>query len=676
MKFEHKFSLRKARSEWNRNNLLRLVTYIIAAFLINLALEMFSRRSFYDGIHYLITRPWQFFYDTLIILFSLSFSMLFRKRNFCFLLLSAVWLGLGIANCILLGFRATPLTAPDIWLLASVRDIIEVYLNHFELIALMLAISLLIGVIILLWIRSRKYHPSYYFAVVHIALFGAILSVVTLVFLKNGTIASQFPNLPDAYDANGFAYCFSVSAITQGISKPEGYTQETIQEILSEQSDLPSSMRNTPNLVFVQLESFFDANYLKNLSFDENPVPNFEKLKASCSTGLFYVPSIGAGTANTEFEVLSGMNLDHFGVGEYPYKTVVKHRTCESIAYALKDLGYATHAIHNNNATFYSRDRVYANFGFDSFTSLEYMHDVEHNPLSWAKDTVLTEEILKALKSTTGKDLVFTVSVQPHGKYPTEPIEGAKTISVYGMEDEARKNGFEYYLHELKETDAFIGELIDAISAYSEPTIVVFYGDHLPSFGITQEELSTGTVQSTEYVIWANYAIKKVDRDVQAYQLASLAFERAGIHEGTLIRYHQAHTNTSEADELYQNALRLLEYDILFGDHWYIDGAASREPVQMRFGVDEIKLTGISYDETLSTLNLSGMNFTPFSIVAINDEQAMTEFVDRETLRVSDVSLEPGDVITVLQVSATDSLRTLSQTDPYLYDPTGRIQKK
>ena len=88
---------------------------------------------------------------------------------------------------------------------------------------------------------------------------------------------------------------------------------------------------------------------------------------------------------------------------------------------ALQSAGYSTHAIHNNNATFYSRDRVYANFGFETFTSLEYMHDVERNPLGWAKDSVLTEEILKALCSTEGRDLVFTVSVQPHGKYPTEP---------------------------------------------------------------------------------------------------------------------------------------------------------------------------------------------------------------------------------------------------------------
>lgn len=515
-------SFRHARSEWNRENLLRLLVYIVAAFGINLALEMLSRRSVPDGLHFLVTRPWQFFYDSLIILFTLSLSMVFRRRGFCFLLLSCVWLGLGIANCILLGFRATPLTAPDIWLLASVRDIIEIYLSPLMLVLLMLGIAVLIGVIALLWLRAKKTRPSYYFAVTHIMIFGLILVGFTISFLRNGTIASHFPNLPDAYDANGFAYCFSVSAVTQGVGEPEGYDQEAMEHLMEAEDTLPASRAHTPNIVFVQLESFFDANYLKDLTYGENPVPNFERLKETCSTGLFYVPSIGAGTANTEFEVLTGMNLDHFGVGEYPYKTVVKHQPCESLAYVLKDLGYGVHAIHNNNATFYSRDLVYANFGFDSFTSVEYMHDVEYNPLGWAKDTVLTEEIMKALRSTEGKDLVFTVSVQPHGKYPTEPIEGAQTISVSGMTDPGRETGFSYYLHQIKETDAFVGELVQTLSNFREPTVVVFYGDHLPSFGITQEELSKGTIQSTEYVIWANYNLKKVDQDVQAYQLSSL----------------------------------------------------------------------------------------------------------------------------------------------------------
>ena len=105
MKMKRPFSLRRVGKEWNRENILRFLGYILAAFVINLALECLSRRSLGDGLHYMVTRPWQFFYDSLIILFTLSLSLLFRKRSFCFLLFAAVWIGLGLANCILLGFR-------------------------------------------------------------------------------------------------------------------------------------------------------------------------------------------------------------------------------------------------------------------------------------------------------------------------------------------------------------------------------------------------------------------------------------------------------------------------------------------------------------------------------------------------------------------------------------------
>lgn len=649
------------RQEWNLENFKKLIFYIASAVFINMALEMLSRRSFMAGVRYLTERPWQFFYDALIILFTLSLSLVFRKRGFFFALFSAIWLGLGLTNCILLGYRATPLTAPDIWLVSSVRDIIEIYLSPIAIIGLMLLITGVIAGIMYLWLHARRYRTSYYFGFFHIALFALVLLGATVGLLKRGAIASQFPNLPDAYDANGFAYCFSASAVTQGISKPDGYGADEIRSILHAEGEIPASRKNGPNIVFVQLESFFDPNLLKDVTYSENPVPNFEALKEKYSTGLFYVPSIGAGTANTEFEVLSGMNLNHFGVGEYPYKTVVKHRPCESIAYALKKLGYSTHAIHNNNATFYSRDRVYANLGFDTFTSEEYMHDLVYNPLQWAKDECLTQEILKALRSTKGRDLVFTVSVQPHGKYPTEPLTEDGIISVQGMEDEARRNGFEYYLGQLHQTDAFIKELTDALSGLNEPTVVVFYGDHLPSFQITQDELSRGTVQTTEYVIWSNFNLKKQDRDIQAYQISALLFDRLGIHEGTIFTYHQKFMSAGDGNPQYQEDLTQLEYDLLYGERYCVNGGLL-ETAPMRLGVDEIKLTEISYDSATLALTVHGEAFTPFSVILLNGEQVATEYVSQNELRALSVTLADEDIIAVAQVSATDTLLELSQT--------------
>ncbi|MDR0889374.1 MAG: LTA synthase family protein [Oscillospiraceae bacterium] len=659
------FSWRMVRSEWNKTNYLRLLIMVAASVLINLAVEMFSRRSFLAGFSFLAESPSRFFYDTLIILFTLSVTPLFRRRTFYFILISCTWLGLGITNFILLGHRATPLTMPDIMLLSTVRDIIEKYMSYPQIALLILVISVVIGLIIWLWLRMKRHKPPYYFALVHFLLIGAMLVVTSVVFWKMNFVTTRFTNLPEAYDDNGFVYCFSVSALTQGIDEPENYGEEAVSEILAAQEALPQSKEDTPNIIFVQLESFYDLNFMKDLTFAENPLPNFTALKESHSSGLFYVPSIGAGTANTEFEVLSGMNLDHFGVGEYPYKTVIRHDPCDSIAYALQNLGYETHALHNNNATFYSRDRVYANFGFQTFTSLEYMDDIAYNPIDWAKDTVLTAEILDVLSSSDARDFVFAVSVQAHGKYPTEPINGAQTIAVTGIADAERQNAMEYYAQQVKETDQFVGELVAAISDFDEPTVVVFYGDHLPSLNVSQEELSKGTVQTTEYVIWANYAMEKADRDVQAYQLAAVVFDRIGIHEGTLTRYHQLHADVPEEDEVYQSGLETLEYDLIYGDQFA--RLTDIDTMLMRFGVKPIAITGVIVNGDEETIDIFGTNFTAFSVACVNETPLETIFISPEHLQVSAATLQADDALTVAQVSATDAMVTLSETEVFIY---------
>ena len=96
----------------------------------------------------------------------------------------------------------------------------------------------------------------------------------------------------------------------------------------------------TPNVVFVQLESFFDVDALEDASFSTDPIPVFRELMETCPHGQLRVPSVGGGTANTEFEVLTGMNLDYFAAGEFPYNTILKDTSCETVCFNLKELGY------------------------------------------------------------------------------------------------------------------------------------------------------------------------------------------------------------------------------------------------------------------------------------------------------------------------------------------------
>ena len=154
-----------------------------------------------------------------------------------------------------------------------------------------------------------------------------------------------------------------------------------------------------------------------------------------------------------EFEVLTGMNLRYFGPGEYPYKTIAKYQPMESVATALKEFGYGAHALHNNGGNFYSRADVFKMMGFDSYTSKEFMNILQYTENGWAKDDILTEHIMNALNSTEHQDFVFGISVEGHGDYPEEKVLENPEIEVLGIDEEGKKNSWEYFVNHLYETD-------------------------------------------------------------------------------------------------------------------------------------------------------------------------------------------------------------------------------
>lgn len=141
-------------------------------------------------------------------------------------------------------------------------------------------------------------------------------------------------------------------------------------------------------------------------------------------------------------------------------------------------------------------------------------------------------------------------------------------ITVSGAETEAQNNQWEYYCNEIHEMDNFVKELTDALADYPEDVILVMYGDHLPTMGLTVEDLKNKYLFQTQYVMWDNFGLEKKDENLAAYQMAAEVMDRAGIHEGTIFRYHQARRNTRN----YQVDLETLQYDVLYGKKYSYDG--------------------------------------------------------------------------------------------------------
>ena len=62
----------------------------------------------------------------------------------------------------------------------------------------------------------------------------------------------------------------------------------------------------------------------------------------------------------------------------------------------------------------------------------------------------------------------------------------------------------------------FVKELTDALADYPEDVILVMYGDHLPTMGLTVEDLlSNKYLFQTQYVMWDNFGLKKKDETLQ-----------------------------------------------------------------------------------------------------------------------------------------------------------------
>ena len=644
-------------------NRISLLLHALCSALGYFLIEMISRRSFSAAWTYMTTKPLVFAYNAALIFTTSLIVYLFRRRCFWRVLISILWLLLGIINGVILSNRVTPFTGPDLHLLTDGMAVLNKYLPAWGVVLALILLGLFALLLLILLIKAPKYKRKVKFRydLLLVVVGAALFAGATQLALEKRVLSNYFGNIAFAYEDYGYPYCLAVTIFDTGISCPRDYSEQEITRIEKTEDNLPATNEDSkPNIIFVQLESFFDPTLVEYLNISEDPIPNFRKLMKEYTSGYYKVPSVGAGTANTEFESITGMSLHYFGPGEYPYKSILKETTCESAPYVLKNLGYSTHAVHNNEANFYGRRSIFPNLGFDTFTSAEYMSEEEDkNPLGWTKDEILTDEIIKCLDSTEESDYIYTISTQGHGAYPEEQLIDDPEITVSGAETEAQNNQWEYYCNEIHEMDNFVEELTDALADYPEDVILVMYGDHLPTMGLTVEDLKNKYLFQTQYVMWDNFGLEKKDENLAAYQMAAEVMDRAGIHEGTIFRYHQARRNTRN----YQVDLETLQYDVLYGKKYSYDGESPFQRIKMRMGLYDVTLDSMEEISTVDhTYRLKGTNFTPSSQVKLNGEWYDTVYVNPTTLMISGTEINDFDRVSVVQRSNSSTRKALSKS--------------
>ena len=618
----------------------RLIFLPALALLLALAVELFNRGlSPARLFQFIWQKPGVFLFSALVILATLSFSELFKRRKAVLVTVAVIWLILGVVEYMVIKERTQPFCSVDILMLKDAFSLITIYYTWTKIIVIFSSGFAVIVLVIMMFARMKR-RASFNFPMSLVAFVGLVVLsfMVAALGVRAGGLPSRFDSLVDAYNEYGFVTCFTFTFGRQGISRPDEYSPETVAEVLTDIDDEgegelvypvfdADDNLAQPNIVFVQLESFFDVNTIVGGEYSDDPTPWFNRLCSRFPSGLLYVPTIGGGTANTEFEVITGLNLDFFGAGEYPYNTILQDTTCETMCYNLKEYGYSATAMHNNSGSFYSRNVVYPNLGFDRFVSLEYMKDVKYTPVGWARDAVLTDEILTAMRTTEARDLVFCIAVETHGKYAETYERTPGDIDVLSLPEGIPLAPFQNFINALPGTDRFLRDLTLGLIRFDEPTIVVAYGDHLPALELENDLLTTGSIYASRYVIWNNFGGQFEAPDLQAYRLNANLLKQLGFSGGVVTRLHQS-ADPGEEGEEYLNKLELLEYDMLYGDQEAFDGEYPYERTRMRMGSRDITITRA--EREYHRLLVTGENFTEFSQIVVDDQALETVYIDSE----------------------------------------------
>ena len=572
-----------------------------------------------------------------------------------------------VANNLIINFRGTPITASDIALFREAQGVAGQYLTKDNLFIPVLIITFHLSILITALLFSlKKENPeerSIFVKTLSVLLASAVIFSYTFVFEDVSKTHTSVMNwdLKSSYRQNGVLYSFYYTYHSMKREKPEGYNLDSVKQALSSPSEagIMEKPDIKPNVIVVQLEAFYDVTSLSDISFSQDPVPNYHRIQTENSSGVLKVPTIGGGTVRTEFETLTGANLSYFSPGEIPYSTVGKQTTYPSLAKTLTAQGYQAHAIHDYLGNYYDRNKVFSAMGFDTFTSIEFMNGYDRTALEWPKDKVLVEYIRKCLESTTGSDFVFTVAVQTHGGYPSYNVKLDHHIDINSNLDDSMKKQLDYYVQNIKEVDDFIGNLDTYIESLDEPTIVLLYSDHLPAIDIiAKADPNLIPRYETQYVLFSNYEISNENRTLSSYQLSAMLLEKIGVEGSTLDKLNMSEL-IGNKDE---SAARILNYDIFMSKEKYSQLYPSENKMVM--GIDKIEITSTSLAN--GKIVVKGENLTPYSKIFINSQQKETTFISENQIECDAKSASSGDKVEIKQLGRYDI--PLSITDAQILE--------
>jgi phosphoglycerol transferase MdoB-like AlkP superfamily enzyme len=433
--------------------------------------------------------------------------------------------------------RGTPLLPEDFELASEMAALSDMF-SMTSLVKTIIAVLLALGLAILLqrfvdkkW-RGLFHLPKWvgYTARASVVIISSAIFISLTKDIRNGT-GENFQgwtflgrgtelvawNQQVNYKNNGFIVGFLYNLSPHKIEQPTNYAAETIAKIKQKYQKTAgeeNALRLAPedeavNLVVVLNESFVDMRDLETYYTHTGGdiTPNLHKIQSQFPHGEMFSPEYGGGTANVEFEALTGLSNYFYNVMPFVH-ILPKNGQSPSAASLLKPAGYASLGLHAYHPTMYKRNIAYKNLGFDNFYGFEdFEFQAKNGNSAYINDASSYQEVLSRLKESDENMLVSLVTMENHMPYDDtyDEHDFISTAEIEGLDH----NQLENYYQSLHNSDQALGDFITALDNFEEKTAVLFYGDHLPGAinNFPEEALSDGLMHKTPFFIYTNFEV-------------------------------------------------------------------------------------------------------------------------------------------------------------------------
>ncbi len=514
-------------------------------------------------------------YLVIIIMYFIVFAISGSLKA-SYLIITPILYGFALAHSYIMDFRGTPFIPMDFLSITTAAGVASTYSfvpNYKVICGTFIFIFLII-----IGIKTKTPKYKLLTKVISRTFAATFSSVLLILFFATSVFADMgvrpdFWNQTRGYKNYGFVFSFFSNTKYLYMSEPNEYNPDNIKDYVNQTVDedekKPEDNYTKPNIICIMNETLSDLRVLGDLQTNEEYMPFLSNLTENTVRGNLYVPVIGAGTSNTEFEFLTGHSTAFLPSGSNAYMLYIKNHIA-SLVSTMEAQGYSSYALHPYYKAGWKRTEVYNNLGFNVFMGLEdilgprlitefqangsnpdYLQQlIDQN---FPNSNMLLRQYISdsynyklLINDYENRDksvpyFAFNVTMQNHGGYTIDALNFTEEIYATNTTKPYKKAN--KYLSLLKHSDNAFKELVNYFSKIKEPTVICMFGDHQPSIetGFVEEIMGVNNLSDltpeqeqsrycTPFYIWANYDIEEQNIErLSSNYLSSLVLKTAGI---------------------------------------------------------------------------------------------------------------------------------------------------